>query len=113
MDELARLRTELASLIGALDEAERQWTPWLVGVEPGQRGSARNLVHYWAIRQRDLRDLQHQLAVLGLSSLGRSEPHVAATIQAVDRAVYALAWQPRNCVPVRLGEGAGWLAERP
>ena len=37
------------------------------------------MLHYWAIRQCDLRELQARLAAYGLSSLGRSEPHVEAT----------------------------------
>src|SRR6187549_2319743 len=37
------------------------------------RESAKNLVHYVALRQRDLRPLQAELAQRGLSSLGRTE----------------------------------------
>ena len=50
-----------------------------------RRGSARarNLVHYLALRQHDLRPIQHELAARGLSSLGRAEAHVLATIDAV------------------------------
>ncbi|MGZ5537796.1 MAG: pyruvate kinase, partial [Chthoniobacterales bacterium] len=40
------------------------------------RKSARNLIHYLALRRHDLRELQEQLAALGLSSLGRTESHV-------------------------------------
>ena len=45
--------------------------------------SARNLVHYLGLRHNDLRELQEQLAALGLSSLGRTESHVLAGIDAV------------------------------
>ena len=62
------------------------WPRW----QPGYRASARNIVHYWAIRQTDLRDLQHRLAAFGLSSLGRSEPHVEATLRLVRSAVVAM-----------------------
>jgi pyruvate kinase len=51
--------------------------------DPIQRESARNLVHYLALRTHDIRQLQAQLAPLGLSSLGRTESHVLATIDAV------------------------------
>lgn len=47
--------------------------------------SARNLVHYLALRRRDLRDLQTELASLGVSSLGRAEPHVLGNMNAVLR----------------------------
>jgi pyruvate kinase len=46
-------------------------------------GSAANLAAYLALRRRDLRRLQHDLATLGLSSLGRCEAHVLATLDAV------------------------------
>ena len=52
--------------------------------------SARNMLHYWAIRQCDLRDLQARLTAYGLSSLGRSEPHVAATLLVVRSAIGAM-----------------------
>ena len=120
-DRLARLRADLGELMAALVVAETQWAPWLAAVEPGQRDSARNLVHYWAIRQHDLRELQPRLARLGLSSLGRSEPHVAATLRAVDAAVHALSGLPwrapsavvarppgRSCVPARCNLARGW-----
>lgn len=54
------------------------------------RPSARNLADYLAFRERDLRDLQKKLSPLGLSSLGRSEAHVVATLQAVRATLAAL-----------------------
>ena len=48
------------------------------------------MLHYWAIRQYDLRDLQATLASHGLSSLGRSEPHVEATLLRVRSAICAM-----------------------
>jgi pyruvate kinase len=66
-------------------------------VHASYQASAQNLIHYLALRRRDLRPLQHQLAALGLSSLGRAESHVLATIDAVLNAVHGLLqrlWQP-------------------
>ena len=57
--------------------------PLLEEVHPFLRDSARNLLHYLALRRRDLRPLQLRLASLGLSSLGRAESHVLATVDAV------------------------------
>lgn len=37
------------------------------------RESARNLVHYIALRRHDIRHLQEQLTENGLSSIGRAE----------------------------------------
>lgn len=45
--------------------------------------SARNLAHYLAMRQFDLRHLQDRLAQAGLSSLGRSESSVLSTFDAL------------------------------
>jgi pyruvate kinase len=61
------------------------------------RDSARNLLHYLALRRRDLRPLQIQLAAMGLSSLGRAESHVLATVDAVLDVLHRLgqsSWQP-------------------
>src|SRR6185295_11385341 len=53
--------------------------------------SARNLIHYLALRQEDIRGLQDDLSGLGLSSLGRLEGHVLATLEAVLGALNGLA----------------------
>jgi pyruvate kinase len=62
------------------------------------RLSAHNLLHYLALRRHDLRALQNQLTELGLSSLGRAEAHVMATINAVLTTLNALlgrTWSPQ------------------
>jgi pyruvate kinase len=48
-----------------------------------RRASARNLLHYLALRRLDLRRVQRRLADLGLSSLGRSEGHTLYNLDAV------------------------------
>jgi pyruvate kinase len=71
-------------------------------VHPRRRVSALNLVHYLALRQVDIRELQPQLASLGLSRLGRSEAHTVSSLNAVLTALYALGGAPvRNLHPVR------------
>ena len=55
----------------------------LAMIAPAYRNSARNLLHYLAVRQRDIRPLQLDLHSLGLSSLGILEGHVLAAINAV------------------------------
>lgn len=57
----------------------------IAAVDPIHQPDAVNLVHYLALRQTDVRRLQRKLSVRGLSSLGRSEPHVLASIEAVRR----------------------------
>src|ERR1700759_5817370 len=51
--------------------------------------SATNLAQYLALRRRDLRDLQRDLARHGLSSLGRLESRVMVTLEAVENALAA------------------------
>jgi len=53
------------------------------GIAPEMQDSALNLAQYLALRRRDLRPLQQQLAALGLSSLGRVETHVEPSLGAV------------------------------
>lgn len=54
------------------------------------RESAKNLVHYLALRRHDLRHVQDNLAVQGLSSLGRAESHVKANVDSIERVVRRL-----------------------
>ena len=113
-ERLERLHHELDALLRSLDEAEVQWQEFIDPVQPEYRCSAINLVHYWALRQVDIRDLQWRLTEFGLSSLGRSQAHVQATVQLVATAVAALRgpkWNPARYRPaVDIGEGERLLA---
>jgi pyruvate kinase len=55
----------------------------IAAVTPALQPSARNLVHYLAVRSHDIRELQADLARLGLSSLGRMEAHAMASLDLV------------------------------
>lgn len=87
LGELISLR---ADLIAAADQARDS----ILKTNPNYRESARNLLHYLALRRRDLRPMQQRLAALGLSSLGRSESHVLATVDAVLNVVRELSDKP-------------------
>lgn len=85
-----RKKEHYQSLINQLDQLhhdaialEEKLGSTIKAVHPKFKKSAKNLLHYLALRQHDIRDLQEQLAQLGLSSLGRSEGHVLASLQAV------------------------------
>lgn len=81
---------------------------------PDKRGSAQNLAQYVELRQHDIRPLQESLAELGLSSLGRTEPHVLATLEAVRIALARLAGLPDPVVvdpPVDFVTGPELLAQ--
>jgi pyruvate kinase len=73
-------------------------------------------LHYLALRRHDLRPLQLRLAALGLSSLGRAESHVLATIDAVLGVLHRLtdpSWQPcsEEVAVVDFAKGQQLLAE--
>jgi pyruvate kinase len=82
LQELRSLTDPVAALAASLREAETH-TPELQGIDPHHLPSACNLVHYLALRRHDQRALQDRLAAVGLSSLGRAESCVAATLQNV------------------------------
>lgn len=92
------IQKQALKLIGLVKELhsralqlEQTYQPHLNLVIPEYQPSARNLLHYLAIRQSDVRSLQNELAALGLSSLGRMESHSLATLKAVLQALAALA----------------------
>ena len=66
LNELASIRADMVASL-ALSQ------PHLARIHPNYQDSARNLLHYLALRRHDLRPLQLRLAALGLSSLGRAE----------------------------------------
>ena len=77
------LTRQLLALRSDILQKSATGTDRLPGLTARQLQSAENLLHYLALRSRDLRPLQNELAQLGLSSLGRAEAHVMATIEAV------------------------------
>ncbi|MFD2514612.1 pyruvate kinase [Pontibacter locisalis] len=79
---------------------EKKFSNAITKVAPEFRKSATNLLHYLALRHHDIRELQEELSQLGLSSLGRAEGHVLASLQAVRNQLCQLA----SCtvVPKRL-----------
>jgi pyruvate kinase len=78
---------QLARLEQHLRQVEATLRPTLDGVHRAWVESARNLVHYAALRQHDLRELQLLLQQRGLSSLGRSESFVMASLLEVETRV--------------------------
>ncbi len=89
---------DVVALRESLLAAEVEWHDEIASVHPSHRRSAANLVHYMQMRTSDIRPLQTKLGSLGLSSLGRSEPYVMATVEAVLVALAGLAGDP---APIR------------
>jgi pyruvate kinase len=103
----AEIVERLAELERALLELEVAMSSAIEAVPITHRESAKNLVHYVALRQRDLRALQAQLAQRGLSSLGRSESCVMGSLLQVSaRALESLTLREQGARAEldRLGE---------
>jgi pyruvate kinase len=103
------LAAEVDSLIAHATGLERSLESTIAGAHPNYAHSVRNLIHYLALRQTDLRDLQAQLSGIGLSSLGRFESCVLATLQSVSSVLHRLAGTEPVAVtqvqPVAITEG--------
>ena len=108
IDDLSMLDADLSL---AAEEAAGQ----IASVHPNFQRSALNLVHYLALRNHDIRQIQTSLADLGISSLGRSEAHVQASLRAVLGILHVLIGRPWSppvtpFEPVGLHEGRILLA---
>ncbi|MDX1980214.1 MAG: pyruvate kinase [Bryobacteraceae bacterium] len=109
---LERLIHSLTSIVKRCLHLEAHFAADLDLIAPEQRASARNLIHYLALRQHDLRPLQWLLSSYGLSSLGRTEPHTLASLDAVLSALHKLAdkpWAGVKGVPCDFGSGPAVL----
>jgi pyruvate kinase len=88
--QLQELLWELSDIRADMLQLEAGYRARTADVHHAYRRSASNLLHYLALRKRDIRSLQESLAALGLSSLGRSESHVLASVQAVLEVLHRL-----------------------
>jgi pyruvate kinase len=106
LTQIEDLLHELGTIRADLIDLEHRETGRISGMPESHQASARNLLHYLALRRHDIRPLQERLARLGLSSLGRAESHVLATVDAVLKALHHLTgrpWQPPACPASALG----------
>jgi pyruvate kinase len=113
---LHRLAGQIRTLGGEMLELESSLLSGLSDLHPVHGPSARNLAHYIALRRHDIRELQSELARLGLSSLGRTEGHVLNSLDTVYRllnvllgvkAPLSLSTEPA----VEIGDGAKLLED--
>ena len=88
--DIKRLSDQLASICERAAKLESDFSDELSAVRPEFRDSARNLVHYLALRQSDISELQDSLSGLGLSSLERAERNVMGSLRAVWSALQQL-----------------------
>ena len=113
--QIADLARDLEAIRADMLVLEEDGTSYVQEAHERHRESTRNLLHYLALRDHDIRGLQDRLAPLGLSSLGRTESHVLATIVAVLGVLRRM--QDTEELPVRqvpalgFAEGRALLAE--
>lgn len=91
VEECRSLIGELRTLRATMKAHERALAATIAQVDPTHRPSAQNLAHYLALRRFDMRRLQQRLSALGLSSLGRAETHVLASVDKVLGLLHSLA----------------------
>ncbi|HKO41862.1 MAG TPA: pyruvate kinase [Pyrinomonadaceae bacterium] len=88
--KLEALITELNVIRSEMLDLEQYGLEGLENLHQPHKQSAKNLLHYLALRRHDLRPIQERLASQGLSSLGRAEAHVKANIDAIASILYRL-----------------------
>jgi pyruvate kinase len=100
-----RILSVLADRIAALSatvehESRTLLDRWSTRIsDPAFEPAAANLAAYLSIRRMDLRALQRDLTRRGLSSLGRSEGHVLATLHAVAASLGRMAGRDEVVYP--------------
>lgn len=95
IEQLLKVRNDVVQREKAYKNLEK--------VHVGNRKSARNLLQYMAFRLHDIRELQLLMTEWGLSSLGRAERKVQATLDTVLQAMHLIAgksWQPNEKPPI-------------
>jgi len=114
---VARLIRELTAIQTEQTAAEGRMKAELDRIPEERRRSARNIIHYLALRCRDLRSLQESLASMGLSSLGRAEGHILHSVQLLLKHLHHMVrhgWNgpPAGEKPVTRHEGRRLLERR-
>ena len=109
--ELRSIGSELEVLRACMVVAEATSAADIAATHPLHRRSAANLVHYTEFRRHDVRALQVRLSLLGLSSLGRSEPSVLAAVEGLLAVVAGLRGRApsKPAAQISLEEGQGLL----
>jgi len=87
---VAELLEQIELIESEAKELEKKYEKRLKKIHPANQKSALNLIHYLALRNQDIRDLQNTLGQLGISRLGRAESHVMASIAAVKNLLYKI-----------------------
>ncbi len=90
---------EIEILYDLLAQEEELFAKELGKVHPNHKISAMNLVHYRALRMRDLSRLQNALGYLGISRLARAQRHVRGSLEGIEYILYKLLNDIERPVP--------------
>ncbi len=99
------LRKRVHALLEAIDQETTARAASVASVLPQHRISAANFACYLGLRSRDIHRLQLELAVAGLSSLGRCEGHVRDTLM---RLIAWLAGERGDAPAAGNSDGLDW-----
>lgn len=80
-DKVEDLIQDIENIILTAKADERKNKAVLKAVDSNYKKSARNLIHYLALRRYDIRKIQKQLGNLGMSRLARAESHIMASLR--------------------------------
>ena len=101
MESTEQKSTQYHALIEKLDgviaeclEQEARRSKQLEKVHPRYRYSAKNLIHYRAMRSKDLSRLQKQLKNLGFSRLAKAESHVLPSLTTTRGLLQLVDYEP-------------------
>ncbi len=80
---LINIEQDLTVLEKRMQEEADKRKSLFYNIHQEQRIAARNMIHYLSLRNEDIRELQDQLHIQGLSSLASSESHIHRQVQAI------------------------------
>jgi len=85
--KLFQLLEQLEEIKEQAVQFEKKYYKELEKVHPSNLKCAKKLIHYLALRNQDIREIQNTLWQLGVSRLGRAESHVMASIISVQNII--------------------------
>ncbi|MFC2126603.1 pyruvate kinase, partial [Bacteroidota bacterium] len=90
-DTIENLIQKLLHIVEDAVNTEEKYHADLELVHPEFRKSARNLLHYLAVRQHDMRDINQTLGMLGVTRMINAEANVMPVLRSILRILYKFA----------------------
>lgn len=79
--DVSTLKENIRQILEFVLQSEKKYADLLGRVQPHYFESARNLIHYLALRTFDLHQIQEELSILSISSLSHSEGYTLTNLQ--------------------------------